>query len=235
MNNCALNTPERPSPTRLRDGRQVCSDCSSSLILDEMEAKPLYVQVATYFKEALGMNMNVDQLPPLILVDMSALNEAVDKERRRYGRDDNDIHNCNHGGESTTRGLTLSEERRTVTTTFRNQIYRGAGSLFGIGQDILSRNRKQSPNDCNNINNSRVVETSREIAVNAVLILFGLPRLLTGAIMAHELMHVYLKLAPQNRSEDGVNYLNLPSKVEEGLCKLFVVLAQKISIYTYIT
>lgn len=34
----------------------------------------------------------------------------------------------------------------------------------------------------------------RECSVTAILILYGLPRLLTGYILAHEMMHAYLRL-----------------------------------------
>ncbi|CAH8354220.1 unnamed protein product [Eruca vesicaria subsp. sativa] len=47
--------------------------------------------------------------------------------------------------------------------------------------------------------------------VTAILILYGLPRLLTGSIMAHEMMHAYLRL-------NGFNNLN--NVVEEGLCQV---------------
>lgn len=45
--------------------------------------------------------------------------------------------------------------------------------------------------------------------VSAIIVLFALPRLLTGATLAHEAMHAWLRLS-------GV--LKLPLDVEEGLC-----------------
>ncbi|KAF5842090.1 hypothetical protein DUNSADRAFT_9350 [Dunaliella salina] len=47
--------------------------------------------------------------------------------------------------------------------------------------------------------------------VSAVLVLYGLPRLFTGCILAHELMHAWLRMK-------NITGLNL--KVEEGLCQL---------------
>ena len=49
--------------------------------------------------------------------------------------------------------------------------------------------------------------------VTAVLVLFGLPRELTSSILAHEAMHVWLKLTKT------MPFL-LPPKVEEGLCQV---------------
>ncbi|KAJ0236583.1 Protein DA1-related 6 [Hirschfeldia incana] len=47
--------------------------------------------------------------------------------------------------------------------------------------------------------------------VTAILILYGLPRLLTGSLMAHEMMHAYLRLK---------GYNNLNKVLEEGLCQM---------------
>ena len=55
----------------------------------------------------------------------------------------------------------------------------------------------------------------RECRVTAILVLFGLPRLLTGSILAHECMHAYLKFA---------NKTDLTPIVEEGLCQLMAYL-----------
>ncbi|KAG2497855.1 hypothetical protein HYH03_004121 [Edaphochlamys debaryana] len=51
--------------------------------------------------------------------------------------------------------------------------------------------------------------------VTSLLVLYGLPRLLCGSIIAHELMHAWLRMA-------GV--VGLESKVEEGLCQLLAYL-----------
>ncbi|KAG2316991.1 hypothetical protein Bca52824_020113 [Brassica carinata] len=47
--------------------------------------------------------------------------------------------------------------------------------------------------------------------VTAILIIYGLPRLLTGYILAHEMMHAYLRLN---------GYKNLKLELEEGLCQV---------------
>lgn len=51
--------------------------------------------------------------------------------------------------------------------------------------------------------------------VTAILVQFGLPWLLTGSILAHELMHAYLRLS-------GLTQLSMD--VEEGLCQLMALL-----------
>ena len=51
--------------------------------------------------------------------------------------------------------------------------------------------------------------------MTAILVLFGLPWLLTGSILAHEVMHAWLRTN---------GYRNLPPEVEEGLCQLMALL-----------
>ncbi|GAB4831850.1 Protein DA1- 2 [Ancistrocladus abbreviatus] len=88
-----------------------------------------------------------------------------------------------------TRGLCLSEEQ-TVTTILQRPII-GGHRLFGM------RTQPQ--------------RLTRNCEVTAILVLHGLPRLLTGAILAHELMHGWLRLK---------DYRNLNPDVEEGICQV---------------
>lgn len=53
------------------------------------------------------------------------------------------------------------------------------------------------------------------VSIDAILVLRGLPKLLTGCIIAHELMHGWLKLE---------NFPTLQPHVEEGLCQLMSML-----------
>ncbi|XVE69274.1 hypothetical protein DITRI_Ditri09bG0138800 [Diplodiscus trichospermus] len=52
---------------------------------------------------------------------------------------------------------------------------------------------------------------TKKCEVTAILVLYGLPRLLTGAILTHELMHGWLRLK---------GYRNLNPQVEEGICQV---------------
>lgn len=51
--------------------------------------------------------------------------------------------------------------------------------------------------------------------MTAILVLFGLPWLLTGSILAHEVMHAWLRTN---------GFRQLPPEVEEGLCQLMALL-----------
>ncbi|KMT18412.1 hypothetical protein BVRB_2g025600 isoform A [Beta vulgaris subsp. vulgaris] len=88
-----------------------------------------------------------------------------------------------------TRGLCLSEEQ-TVTSILRRPRI-GGHRLVGM------RTQPQ--------------KLTRRCEVTAILVLYGLPRLLTGAILAHELMHGWLRLK---------GYRNLSPEVEEGICQV---------------
>ncbi|XVF83781.1 hypothetical protein PTKIN_Ptkin16aG0520100 [Pterospermum kingtungense] len=88
-----------------------------------------------------------------------------------------------------TRGLCLSEEQTVTSIQRRPRI--GGRQLVGM------RTQPQ--------------KLTRKCEVTAILVLYGLPRLLTGAILAHELMHGWLRLK---------GYRNLNPEVEEGICQV---------------
>ncbi|CAN8317373.1 unnamed protein product [Cochlearia groenlandica] len=88
-----------------------------------------------------------------------------------------------------TRGLCLSEEQTVTSVLKRPRL--GAHRLVGM------RTQPQ--------------KLTRKCEVTAILVLYGLPRLLTGAILAHELMHGWLRLK---------GYRNLNPEIEEGICQV---------------
>ncbi|KAF9622398.1 hypothetical protein IFM89_031201 [Coptis chinensis] len=130
----------------LDDGQRLCLKCLDSSIMDTNECQPLYLDIQEFYE---GLNMKIEQQVPLLLVERTALNEAMEGEKGDY----------RHMPE--TRGLCLSEEQ-TVST------------VFGMITEPL--------------------RLTRRCEVTAILILYGLPRLLTGSILAHEMMHAWLRL-----------------------------------------
>ncbi|KAL7586533.1 hypothetical protein Lser_V15G36182 [Lactuca serriola] len=88
-----------------------------------------------------------------------------------------------------TRGVCLSEEQTVPSILKRPRV--GGHRLVGM------RTHHQ--------------KLTRRCEVTAILALYGLPRLLTGAILAHELMHGWLRLK---------GYRNLNPEVEEGICQV---------------
>ncbi|KAI9165924.1 hypothetical protein LWI28_022914 [Acer negundo] len=159
----------------LDDGRKLCLECLDSAIMDTHECQPLYLEIQDFYE---GLNMKVEQQVPLLLVERSALNDAMEGEKNGH----------HHLPE--TRGLCLSEEQTITTVSRRPKI--GAGYRF---IDMITEPRR----------------LIRRCEVTAILILFGLPRLLTGSILAHEMMHAWLRLK---------GYPNLKPEVEEGICQV---------------
>ncbi|KAG0589905.1 hypothetical protein KC19_1G056900 [Ceratodon purpureus] len=88
-----------------------------------------------------------------------------------------------HAHTSETRGLCLSEEQ--IPSVLQQ---------YGGYDELEMRN------------------SSRHCEVTAILVLFGLPRLLTGSILAHELMHAWIRL-------DG-RFPDLENDTEEGICQV---------------
>ncbi|CAB4265780.1 unnamed protein product [Prunus armeniaca] len=89
-----------------------------------------------------------------------------------------------------TRGLCLSEEQTISTISKRPR--------FGGGNHAMEMVTEP-------------YKLTRRCEVTAILILYGLPRLLTGSILAHEMMHAWLRLK---------GYRPLSQDVEEGICQV---------------
>ncbi|KAM0042265.1 putative protein DA1 [Helianthus debilis subsp. tardiflorus] len=91
-----------------------------------------------------------------------------------------------------TRGLCLSEEQTISTVRFeKTKNWDGKSG---------SRTMRTEP-----------YKLTRRCEVTAILVLYGLPRLLTGSILAHEMMHAWLRLQ---------GYRTLSQDVEEGICQV---------------
>ncbi|GMH13871.1 hypothetical protein Nepgr_015712 [Nepenthes gracilis] len=93
-----------------------------------------------------------------------------------------------------TRGLCLSEEQSITTVLQRPRMGAGNGTM-----DLITEPYK----------------LTRYCDVTAILVLHGLPRLLTGSILAHEMMHAWLRLK-------GFHTLN--PQIEEGICQVLAFL-----------
>ncbi|PKA49619.1 Protein DA1 [Apostasia shenzhenica] len=89
-----------------------------------------------------------------------------------------------------TRGLCLSEEQ-TVSTILRRP-------RIGTGKKVVDMITEP-------------YRLTRQCEVTAILILYGLPRLLMGSILAHEMMHAWLRLK---------GFGALSPQVEEGICQV---------------
>ncbi|GLT73837.1 hypothetical protein SLA2020_456700 [Shorea laevis] len=172
---CERMEPHNTGYVGLNDGRKLCLECLDSAVMDTSECQPLYYEIQAFYE---GLNMQIEQDVPLLLVERQALNEAREGEKQ------------GHYHMPETRGLCLSEEQ-TVSTVLRRP-------RFGTGNramDMITEPYK----------------LTRRCEVTAILILYGLPRLLTGSILAHEMMHAWMRLQ---------GFRTLSQDVEEGICQV---------------
>jgi hypothetical protein len=132
-----------------------------------------------------SLHMIHRETPPFMLVQHSALNAYSASEGR----------GSNAGAPVThTRGLCLSEWHETIeVATLRRD---RAGRAVWKTQHVS-------------------MEGQRQGSVTAILVLSGMAWMLTGAVLAHELMHAWLIME---------GYEHLPQQVEEGLCQLMAYL-----------
>ncbi|XP_073035554.1 protein DA1-like [Primulina eburnea] len=101
---------------------------------------------------------------------------------------DGERHGHHHMPE--TRGLCLSEEQ-TISTVLRRPRIDTGNRPIGMRTEPY--------------------KLTRHCEVTAILILHSFPRLLTGSILAHEMMHAWLRLN---------GFRNLRQDVEEGICQV---------------
>jgi len=176
----------------LPDSRSCCLECLSSAVMTTDEAASLYGEAVDFMETHLGLQAPAGMREvPVMAVDVHSLNYQASQGRTTHGGSVVDYRNGGVG--ATVRGLTLS---RSCEVTH-----------FGMGDMSFSFQHGFQ------INRPRVtrVETRRE--VTAVLVLYGLPRDLASSILAHEAMHVWLKL-------QKCYPVDIDQPTEEGLCQV---------------
>lgn len=188
----SCNRYEPISPNKERfvdypDGRISCGICVSTAIFDSSEASSLYHNVIQFMENILEFPIPQEMRQvPILAVDLNALNEKVNVS--------------NHSNAGLVRGLTLSQigEIRHIS----------AGNIFR--NMLLNPMLSQYTQTATQTQQIFRVEEVRE--VTAVLVLYGLPSVLTASILAHEAMHVWIRL-----KKDFPFFI--PSKIEEGICQ----------------
>jgi hypothetical protein len=186
----------------LPDGRSICPECSSTVIMDSAEAKAIFLKIVDFMQFSLGLSIPKEMREvPVLCVDIQSLNEHRDdnlhaKAGHSAGGGINNGSTNNTGSSSTVRGMTLSTQKEVRYFSPGAQYYDAFHRKYiatGLPFSVLK------------------VEEIR--SVTCVLVLYGLPADLTSSILAHEAMHVWLKL---NRRFP----FSLNSKIEEGLCQV---------------
>jgi hypothetical protein len=211
----------------LTDGRKLCEAClGCGITADTHSAQPLYAEIISFYSQlglyiaqSLNNTSNINkhhhkqqqqQWPPLALVENAALNDAQGGARQ--------------GPVFHTRGVCLAESYQQFYSTHRTGFL---GLLMGMDGG--------SPPSSSSSSGPMVPAGPVQHRVTAILVLHGLPRLLTGSIIAHECMHAWLRLsgflqgfgaaaANNNNSNNNNMSHQLPVEMEEGLAQLMAFL-----------
>lgn len=200
----------------LPDGRCLCLECASTAVIcTRKDAPPLYDDVCA-FMETVGLGVGSRATrPPLLLVAQTALEEADLGEGWHRGRVER------------TRGLCLFEER-----VVREVVYDDPGDWVSTASppegSSAGGGHRADTNSTSwwrdlertfaGVGHSRPRKVERVVGarVNAVIVLYGLPAVAAGAVLAHECTHAHIRIAG--------GYPRLEPKVEEGLCQLVALL-----------
>ncbi|KAI8473875.1 MAG: hypothetical protein J3K34DRAFT_466141 [Monoraphidium minutum] len=186
---CGRLEPRGAEWVVLQDGgRHVCLECLGTIVVDTRDAQPLYKEVLEFFRV---QGMPHPYPPPLLLVESSVLEDHASRETgRRRGEDGPVFH---------VRGLCVATVYTSIPAVMR------IGGGFGVNsiQTALARGGPLPPG------------ATQRVSVQSLLVLYGLPRLLCGSIVAHELTHAWIRMQ---------NVASIDPHVEEGLCQLMAYL-----------
>ncbi len=175
----------------LPDSRACCLECLSSAVMTSEEATALYKEAVKYMA-SLGLETVPGMLDvPVLAVDVQSLNaQAAQGSTTHHGS----VIDYRQGGSgSVVRGLTLSRSFEVAH--------------FGTGDMSFSFEHGFQ------ISQPRVMRIDTRREVTAVLVLYGLPRDLMSSILAHEAMHVWLKL-------QKCFPMDIEPATEEGICQV---------------
>lgn len=189
---------------RFPDGRVACNDCIDTAVFDSDEAKVVYLEIVDYMEHELSLRMppGIREIP-VLAVDVPAL-QAQTRSQSRYG----------HGGGSSQAPSTLVRGL-TISTCGQVQHFHhsaaGSSRPASIFQQFPAEVKVAARPSLVSLPSS-VFFIEEKRSVTAILVLVGMPRLLTASVLAHEATHAYCKLSVDMAFQ-------LPGKVEEGLCQ----------------
>ena len=200
---CHRFEPEGDGFADLGDaGRCVCMSCCRSVIVDSVDAKPLWDLVIRFFEDILGLTLwGSMRDTPVLVVGFDALNDQLQSAGGA------------HSGSSQimTRGLCLSEHQSGRRIPVQRMHYdQGSGKFFADDVEERGFALFQVPDPS---------KTNPNSSVTAILCLSGLPSDLTASILAHEATHAWIKLHPNFDVRRPI-----PLQVEEGCCQLMAYL-----------
>jgi hypothetical protein len=198
---CHRFEPEDEPFVDLNDGdRCVCYACCRTVIMNNMDVKPLWSEVLRFFEFQLGLPIWDEMREiPILVVGQAALNE-------NQLRDGKSVHGTS--SQIMTRGLCLSEHDGSMCFRVPSQRFNDSTASFEACNHTGFMDFNVGPPKGNT--NSEVM---------AILCLSGLPRDLTASVLAHEATHAWIKLHPDFKVRRSI-----PAQVEEGCAQLVAYL-----------
>jgi len=201
---CGRKEPLNPSLgfMDLCDGRHVCDHCTRTMIVDSIDAEVIYREVLTFMQIQLSLTIpqEMHQVPVVLLDKPSLL-----LNRSKFSTNKSTLGHHGSSGEAIDeeyiRGVTLCSCTEEV-------LYTGICSETTSSRAVSKGRLQQS---------QQRLKVSQKRDVSAVLALYGLPHALISSILAHEAMHVWLKLNKK------IPFIMSP-KLEEGLCQAIAYL-----------
>jgi Protein DA1/LIM domain len=200
---CHRFEPEDEPFADLNDGdRCVCFACCRTVIMNNVDAQPLWNEVLRFFEFQLHLPIWEEMRDiPILVVGQAALNENQLNSGTSVHGDSSQI---------MTRGLCLSEHDADLSTSFRVPSQR-----FNDGTASFEA--------CNHSGfidfDIGALKGNVNSEVMAILCLSGLPHDLTASVLAHEATHAWIKLHPNFKVRK-----TLPAQVEEGCAQLVAYL-----------
>jgi len=187
----------------LCDGRHVCEHCTRTMVVDSPDAEAIYREVIAFMQNQLTLTIPKQMHHvPVVLLDQPSLL----LNRSKFSKNKSTLGHHGSGetiDEECIRGVTLCSCTEEVQYT-----------TAGICSETTSSRAASK----GRLRQSQLrLKVSQKREVSAVLALYGLPHALISSILAHEAMHVWLKLNKK------IPFIMSP-KLEEGLCQAIAYL-----------
>lgn len=182
------------------DDRCVCFACCRTVIMDNVHVKPIWERVLSFYENHLGLPIWEEMVSiPVIVVDSATLAAQL--------HENSSMHECSNN--IMTRGL-------CVTNHHALRPFRTPSMRFNRSSSSFEAKDKDSGFTYMEVSEPATrVSRPRSSEVCAVLCLSGLPKELTASVLAHEALHVWIKLHP----DFHVNH-QLSANIEEGCAQL---------------
>jgi Protein DA1 len=186
----AMRPLNHPDMTPLGEGRHSCNVCIATAVKRTADAQPLYDSVLAWYRD---QGMDHAEKPPLAVVLQSEMTN-------RSGR----IPLVANAGDGISTGEPVTHLAGLCCFEGMHSLRAGSVAREMASGGLWSKEGRK-----------RLARRAVTRHVTDIWLLDGLARLMAGSVLAHELMHAWLRME---------GYRQLQPMVEEGLCQLMAYL-----------